>query len=146
MISVSVVWFVCARGASIKKKLHGWIVEISDLLADFAPSTASKFAAHEHTQRVHDGMLRGTALHSARRAVVSRTAARTPGALLVRSCQTSSGSSAHAQPAQALPLSPIVERLLRGSHDALDEAAPQMLRTLEASDAPLIWHTHSSEP
>ena len=77
---------------------------------------------------------------------MSRTAARTPGALLVRSFESSSGSSAHAQPAQALPLSPTVERLLRGSHDALDEAAPQMLRTLEASDAPLIWHTHSSEP
>ena len=94
-------------------------------------------------------MLRLTALRSARRAAVSRTAARTPGALLVRSCQSSSGSSAPAQPArpaQALPLSPTVERLLRGTHDALDEAAPQMLRILEASDAPLIWHTHSSEP
>ena len=87
-------------------------------------------------------MLRLTA-SAARRSAVSRTAARTPGALLVRSCQSSSGS-AHARPAQALPLSPTVERLLRGSHDALDEAAPQMLRTLEASDAPLIWHKHSS--
>ena len=104
--------------------------------------TASKSRAH--TQKCED-MLRLTA-SAARRSAVSRTAARTPGALLVRSCQTSSGSSAHAQPAQALPLSPIVERLLRGSHGALDEAAPQMLRTLEASDAPLIWHTHSSEP
>ena len=79
-------------------------------------------------------MLRLTALRS-----VSRTAART---LLVRGCQSSSGSAP--KPAQALPLSPTVERLLRGSHDALDEAAPQMLRTLEASDAPLIWHKHSS--
>jgi hypothetical protein len=79
----------------------------------------------------------------ARRAAVSKIAARTPGVLLVRSCQSSSGST-RAQPAEALPLSPTVERLLRGSHDALDEAAPQMLRTLEASDAPLIWHKHSS--
>ena len=74
------------------------------------------------------------------RSAATRAAAR---ALLVRSCQSSSGST-HAQAAQALPLSPTVERLLRGSHDALDEAAPRMLATLEASDAPLIWHKHSS--
>jgi len=80
-------------------------------------------------------LARLTARRSAPRAAVSKTAAQMPGVLFARR------GSTHAQ---GLPLSPTVERLLRNSYNALDEAAPQMLRTLEESDAPLIWHKHSS--
>lgn len=43
-----------------------------------------------------------------------------------------------------LPLPPLVECKLRGKWSGLDPAADGILQVLQASDAPLIWHKHST--
>lgn len=51
---------------------------------------------------------------------------------------------AQAAEPEGVPITSVVECMLRGRYEGLDADAPKILSVLQATDAPLIWHKHSA--